>query len=141
MHFYEFTITEHCYRLFCCRQLDAQVNNGLYLIRREFDSPSDSQIQYKKRHARLKNGKSSTTRSHAVATITTTILIQYTFDSQDNDSRGRQSKVGDCVLCGCYSTFLILSLFDSLFCALSNKHLTSHDGLNQYALMSATKGE
>ncbi|KRY65205.1 hypothetical protein T4B_3054 [Trichinella pseudospiralis] len=30
-----------CYRLFCCRQLDAQVNNGLYLIRREFDSLSD----------------------------------------------------------------------------------------------------
>ncbi|KRZ31268.1 hypothetical protein T4C_11473 [Trichinella pseudospiralis] len=30
-----------CYRLFCCRQLDTQVNNGLYLIRREFDSPSD----------------------------------------------------------------------------------------------------
>ncbi|KRZ65582.1 hypothetical protein T08_6285, partial [Trichinella sp. T8] len=30
-----------CYRLFCCRQLDAQVNSGLYLIRREFDSPSD----------------------------------------------------------------------------------------------------
>ncbi|KRZ61314.1 hypothetical protein T02_1337 [Trichinella nativa] len=30
-----------CYRFFCCRQLDAQVNSGLYLIRREFDSPSD----------------------------------------------------------------------------------------------------
>ncbi|KRY28513.1 Transposon Tf2-9 polyprotein [Trichinella spiralis] len=30
-----------CCRLFCRRQLDAQVNNGLYLIRREFNSPSD----------------------------------------------------------------------------------------------------
>ncbi|KRX89967.1 hypothetical protein T4E_7048 [Trichinella pseudospiralis] len=36
-----------CYRLFCCRQLDAQVNNGLYLIRREFDSPSDNLIRIK----------------------------------------------------------------------------------------------
>ncbi|KRY31617.1 hypothetical protein T01_11888 [Trichinella spiralis] len=52
-----------------------------------------------------------------------------------------RSEVGDCVLCSFYSTFLILSLLDSLFCALSNKHLTSHDGLNQYGLMSATIGE
>ncbi|KRY03550.1 hypothetical protein T12_838 [Trichinella patagoniensis] len=35
-----------CYRLFCCRQLDAQVNNGLYLIRREFDFPSDFTENY-----------------------------------------------------------------------------------------------
>ncbi|KRZ64635.1 hypothetical protein T08_11294, partial [Trichinella sp. T8] len=36
----------------------------------------------KKRHARLKYSKSSTTRSHVVATITTTTLLQYTFDGQ-----------------------------------------------------------
>ncbi|KRY78086.1 hypothetical protein T4B_6940 [Trichinella pseudospiralis] len=50
-------------------------------LTRQFNTRDKSQIQYKKRHARLKNGKSSTTRSHVVATITT-ILIQYTFDGQ-----------------------------------------------------------
>ncbi|KRY45247.1 hypothetical protein T03_9270 [Trichinella britovi] len=44
--------------------------------------PEMSQTQHKKRHARLKNSKSSTTRSHVVATITTTTLLQYTFDGQ-----------------------------------------------------------
>ncbi|KRY36438.1 hypothetical protein T01_15832 [Trichinella spiralis] len=39
------------------------------------------------------------------------------------------SKAGDRGRCGCYSVFLILSLLFSLFCALSNKLLTSRDGV------------
>ncbi|KRY44845.1 hypothetical protein T03_4855 [Trichinella britovi] len=46
-------------------------------------SKTDHKHNTKKRHARLKNGKSSTTRSHVVPSMTTTTLLQYTFDGQD----------------------------------------------------------
>ncbi|KRY38245.1 hypothetical protein T01_7400 [Trichinella spiralis] len=40
-----------------------------------------------------------------------------------------KSEAGDRVGCDCYFVFFILSLLFSLFCALSNKLLTSHNGL------------
>ncbi|KRX14719.1 hypothetical protein T07_7838, partial [Trichinella nelsoni] len=52
-----------------------------------------------------------------------------------------KSEADDCVRRGCYSVFLIGSLLFSLFCALSNKLLTSCDGLKSRSADERYSGE